>query len=567
VLDRRIVPVDPNARRRAAWQLIGRLVRRHSRILRKAILAGIGWQAAGIAVPIVLGWAIDNGIEDDNRAVIWIAGGAILVLGGFEAACGGYRHNNACRAHMGGSVGTREELIAAALELDAEGRDTFPSGEIVTRADSDADQIGVQLDVIGHTVAFAVSVPVVLVCLFVIDPVLAGAVLVTTVVAGLVVGRYSAVWERRSEAAQDAAGHTTDAAQETVEGFKVVRGIGAEAGMVARFEQRSMELRARATAVGRLWMVFEPVLQALSVASVAVVLWLGGERVIDGTLEVGQVVTAIGFAVFLTEPIRTLGERVLTLQRTLASALRVVDVLQAVPPPPPVPDADTPPASAQGVGLEGRDLVVVPAGGTRVLDGADVEFEPGTLVVLTGGVGAGKTTLLAVLAGLRTPASGEVLLGGVPLDRWGPSAVRRRVVLVGPTPFVFRGTVADNMRFARPDARLDELERAARIADAHEFVETLPERYDSMIGERGVTLSGGQRQRLALARAVLAHPPVLLLDGATSALDPTRELSVLRALREEWRDGLVVVVSANPEVVDLADDVFDVGDGRVQVTP
>jgi ABC-type multidrug transport system fused ATPase/permease subunit len=255
------------------------------------------------------------------------------------------------------------------------------------------------------------------------------------------------------------------------------------------------------------------------------------------------------------------------LQRTLASALRVVDVLQAVPPPPPVPDADTPPASAQGVGLEGRDLVVVPASGTRVLDGADVVFEPGTLVVLTGGVGAGKTTLLAVLAGLRTPASGEVLLGGVPLDRWGPSAVRRRVVLVGPTPFVFRGTVADNLRFARPDARLDELQRAALIADAHEFVETLPERYDSLIGERGVTLSGGQRQRLALARAVLAHPPVLLLDGATSALDPARELSVLRALREEWRDGLVVVVSANPDVVDLADDVFHVGDGRVQVTP
>jgi ABC-type multidrug transport system fused ATPase/permease subunit len=559
------VPVDPNARRRAAWQLLGRLVRRHSHILRKAILAGIGWQAAGIAVPIVLGWAIDHGIEDDNRAAIWIAGGAILVLGGFEAACGGYRHNNACRAHMGGSVGTREELIAAALDLDADGRDTYPPGEIVTRADSDADQIGVQLDVIGHTVAFAVSVPVVLVCLFVIDPVLAGAVLVTTVVTGLVVGRYSAVWERRSEAAQDAAGHTTDAAQETVEGFKVVRGIGAEAGMVARFEQRSTELRARATAVGRLWMVFEPVLQALSVASVAVVLWLGGERVIDGTLEIGQVVTAIGFAVFLTEPIRTLGERVLTLQQTLASALRVVDVLHMVPPPSPVPDADTPPPGAHGVGLEGRGLVVVPAGGRRVLDGADVAFEPGTLVVLTGGVGAGKTTLLAVLAGLRTPVSGEVLLGGVPLDRWSPSALRRKVVLVGPTPFVFRGTVADNLRFGRPDARPDELEHAARVADAHEFVETLPEGYDSLIGERGLTLSGGQRQRLALARAVLARPPVLLLDGATSALDPTRELSVLRALRQEWRDGLVVVVSANPGVVDLADEVFDVGDGRVQV--
>ena len=390
MLNRRIVPVDPEARRRAAWQLLRRLARRHARILRNAILAGIGWQAAGIAVPIVLGWAIDHGIEDDDRAAIWIAGGVILLLGAFEAACGGFRHNNACRADMGGSVGTREELIAAAVDLDAEGRDTYPPGEIVTRADSDADQIGVLLDVVGHTVAFVVSVPVVLVFLFVIDPVLAGAVLLTAVVTGLVVGRYSAVWERRSEAAQDAAGHTTDAAQETVEGFKVVRGIGAEAGMLTRFEQRSTELRMRATAVGRLWMVFEPMLQALSVASVAVVLWLGGERVIDGTLEVGQVVTAIGFAVFLTEPIRTLGERVLTLQRTLASALRVVDVLHLVPLPSPVPDSDTPPAGANGVGLEGRDLVVVPAGGTRVLDGADVAFEPGTLVVLTGGVGAGE---------------------------------------------------------------------------------------------------------------------------------------------------------------------------------
>jgi ATP-binding cassette subfamily B protein len=550
-------------RRRRSWALLRRLLHQQRQALGGAVLGGIGWQVAGIVVPVVIGWTVDRGIVDGDRSAIWWGGLALVVLGAFEAACAALRHRMACTAYVRSSASLREELTAAALGLDGDDRVRFPPGEVLARETSDTDTLGGLMDSVGHTVAETLSIPIILVALVVIDPLLALTVAVTVPATALVMWRYSVVWDRRSAAAQRAMGVTVERAQETVEGFKVLRGIGAEDAAVERFADRSGELRDRATDVGRLWLVFEPLLDSLSVLSVAAVLWVGGNRVLDGDVALGGVVTAIGFVLFLSGPVRTVGERILTLQTALASADRIVELLDAAPPADHLgPD---PCAGVAGLALEAIGVAADRHGeGGHVLVGTeDLVIAPGSLVVLEGATGSGKTTLLAVLAGLRRPSAGEIRLGGVPLASWPVGALRQRVLLCGPSPFLFAGSIAENLRFADRAASDDELRRVLDVACCREFVDDLPGGIDAGLGERGVTLSGGQRQRLALARSVLAEPAVLLVDGGTSALDPATEARVLEGVRRALPTTALVVVTTNPAVRAEADQVLAIRHGRL----
>jgi ABC-type multidrug transport system fused ATPase/permease subunit len=554
-------------RRRRAWALLRTLLRQQRRVLAGAVLGGISWQLAGIVVPVIIGWTVDRGIVADDRSAIWWGGLALVVLGGFEAAGAALRHRMACTAYVRSSASLREELTAAALGLGGEERVRFPPGEVLARETSDTDTVGGLMDAVGHTVAESLSIPIIVVALFVIDPLIALTVAVTVPATALVMWRYSVVWDRRSAAAQAAMGATVERAQESVEGFKVLRGIGAEEAAVARFAERSGDLRDRATDVGRLWLVFEPLLDSLSVLSVAAVLWVGGNRVVDDEVALGGVVTAIGFVLFLSGPVRTVGERILTLQTALASADRIVELLDAAPPLDPA-GAD-PLAGTDGLPLEVHGVTVDrPGGGGQPLVAID-EFEvgPGSLVVLEGATGSGKTTLLAVLAGLRPPSAGEVSLGGVALAAWPVGALRQRIVVCGPAPFLFAGSIAENLRFADRCASDDDLWRALEVAACRDVVDDLPGRLGAELGERGVSLSGGQRQRLALARSVLAHPAVLVVDGGTAALDPATEIRVLRGIRAALPSTAIVVVSANPALRADADQVLTIDGAQLQVSP
>lgn len=531
------------------------------RVLAAAVLAGVGWQLAGIVVPVVIGWTIDRGIVHEDRSVIWWGGLVLVGLGVVEAGCAALRHRMACTAYMGSAASLRVSLTAAALGLDDDDRSRFPAGEVLARETSDTDTVGGLFDAVGHTVAQAFSIPIILLALVVIDPLLAATVAVTVPLTAAVMWRYSVIWDLRSAAAQAAMGETVSRAQETVERFKALRGIGAEDVAAARFAERSAELRDRATDIGRLWLVFEPLLDSLSVLSVAAVLWVGGNRAIDGDVPLGGVITAIGFVLFLTGPVRTIGERILTLQSALASADRIVEVLDA--PPPPEELGDDPRAGTPGLDLEAAGVTV----GRRdtnepLLTGCDLVVPAGAFIVVDGPTGSGKTTLLAVLAGLREPRAGEVLLGGIPLERWPFGPLRQRIVLCGPSPFLFSGTIADNLRFADRTASDEDLGRVLAVARC-DFVGALPGGLDAEVSERGVTLSGGQRQRLVLARTLLARPSLLLIDGATAALDHETELAVLDGLRQALPDTSLVVVTANRGVRARADQLVGIRDGRL----
>jgi ABC-type multidrug transport system fused ATPase/permease subunit len=345
---------------------------------------------------------------------------------------------------------------------------------------------------------------------------------------------------------------TSAASEELVEGFRITACLGVSDVMADRCAGRSEVLRAASVRRARLWLLFEPVVEGLSLVAVTVVVWLGGLRVIDGQLSTGSLVTAVGLALFLTWPVRTLGERIVTVQMALASAARLAELLSSGAPALDDDREALPPAgAARPVGVELVDVVVA-RHGSLVIDRATVHLTPGSFVVLTGEVGAGKSTLLAALSGEIELGSGTVRLGGVDVGEWSGAARRRAVIRVGPAPFLFAGSIADNVRFGAPAASDDAVRRALLTADALEFVDALPDGVDTVLGERGITLSGGQRQRLGLARALAAEPDVLLLDGAVSAVDPARELRILAAITEAYRDRLVVVVTTHPDAGRLA---------------
>jgi ATP-binding cassette subfamily B protein len=266
------------------------------------------------------------------------------------------------------------------------------------------------------------------------------------------------------------------------------------------------------------------------------------------------------YLALLVNPLRTIGQRVGTFQRSAAAARRVTEVLRAEPVvleakhPRPFPDrADV---AFRGISFSYDD-------GRPVLSGFDLEIPAGTSLALVGATGSGKSTAAALLARFYDPDAGVVTIGGVDVREIELAQLRRGVGIVFEDTFLFGDTVRGNVRFGAPGADEDAVEHAARLAGAAEFVERLPEGYETMLGERGYSLSGGQRQRISIARAILADPRVLILDDATSAVDATKEHEIRAALAEVMQGRTTLVIAHRPATIALADLVAVVADGRV----
>jgi ATP-binding cassette subfamily B protein len=292
------------------------------------------------------------------------------------------------------------------------------------------------------------------------------------------------------------------------------------------------------------------------------VLWFGGRRVISGELSVGSFVAFNAYVVMLVWPLRVLGQRVTTLQKALGASGRITEVLEAEPrllEPRHAEELDRP---VRGdVRLE--DVRFGHEGDHAVLDGLDLHVAPGESVALVGATGSGKSTVAGLLARLYDPEDGRVLLDGHDLRALRLADVRRAVALVFEETFLFSESVRENIRVGRPDANDEDVQRAAELAGAADFVANLPDGFDTVLGERGFSLSGGQRQRVAIARAILADPAVLVLDDATSAVDATKEHEIRAALGEVMRRRTTLVIAHRPATIALADRVAVLEGGRI----
>jgi ATP-binding cassette subfamily B protein len=400
------------------------------------------------------------------------------------------------------------------------------------------------------------------VAMFTINAPLAALALWPVPFVVLVAARYGRRSRPALQEVQQRIAELTAEAEENISGVRVVKAFAREQRQMGRFRHSVKRVFDQSMYSTRLRAFYQPFIGFLPNLGLAAILFFGGRAVIDGTITTGEFAAFYTYLLMLISPMRTLGIFLGMAQRAIASGARIFEILDREPRLV-VPDG-APPLPAGAGRVEFRNVsFAYEAGGEPALHDIDLVVEPGTTVALVGTTAAGKTTLVSLIPRLYDATSGEVRVDGADVTRVQPGSLRHAIALVTDDPFLFSASVHENIAYARPDASRAEVEEAARRAQAHEFVIELPDGYDTLIGERGLTLSGGQRQRLAIARALLADPRILILDDATSSVDASTEQEIKAALREVMTGRTTFVIAHRLSTIALADEIIVLERGRI----
>jgi ATP-binding cassette, subfamily B, bacterial len=427
------------------------------------------------------------------------------------------------------TLSVREKLFGHAQRLSLMRHDARGSTDSVYRIQYDAAELQkVTIDGLVTAATASITLVTTIFVIFRLDWQLAAVALVVSPLLVLLIRRYRMRVRPRYRTVKGIETDAMQVIQEALGAIRVVKAFGQEDGERDRFSRRSgtgVDARIRlAVAEG----TFGLLVNLVTAAGTAAVLFIGVLHVEAGVLTLGELLMVVAYLSQLYGPLKTISKKLATLQSSLASAERVFEFLDEPDDVVEAPDA-LPLVRARGE-VELRHVSMSYADGPEVLHDLAVHVEPGTTVGIFGATGAGKTTLVSLLGRFYDPTAGTVLLDGVDLRDYRLADLRRQVAFVLQDPVLFSSSVAENIRYARPDATLEEVVAAAEQADAHRFVERLPDGYDTLVGERGMRLSGGERQRISLARAFLKDAPVLVLDEPTSSVDVATETRILAAM-------------------------------------
>ena len=453
----------------------------------------------------------------------------------------------------------RRRVSRRYLELPFSWHQRHPTGELLSNANSDVEATWAPIAPFPFAVGVLVMLVATLALLFATDPVLAlvGSVVFPTIAAMTVV--YSRRMSPLITRAQQLRGEVSGIAHESFDGALVVKTLGREADETERFQAKALELRDQLVRVGRVRGLFDPVMEALPTVGVLVVLLVGTSRVGSGHLDSGQLVRVAYLFTLLAFPVRAIGWVLNEMPRSVVGWDRVQSVLTA-PDERAVGAGRLAPSDAP-VALR-VDGVSSAYGDTPVLEDVTVDVPAGRTLAVVGPTGSGKSTLTTLLVRLVDPTTGNVSYDGTDVRDLAPGALPEVAALVPQQAFLFDDTVRGNITLGA-DLSDEQVWAALRVAQADGFVAALPEGLDTVVGERGTTLSGGQRQRVALARAVVRRPRLLVLDDATSAVDPQVEQRILAGLRAGGATSTIVVVAYRRATISLADEVVFLDQGKV----
>jgi ATP-binding cassette subfamily B protein len=551
-------PVPPSDRR-ASWRPLIALLRRQWLGLAVGVGVGLLWTLGKITIPQLTRLAIDRSIDGDEPAWRWAVLIALagLVTGIFTAA----RRYVAFTQSRLVERRLRERLLDHILGLHIGYHDRAQTGQLMSRSSSDLNQVQSFVVMIPLTISNLFMVAVVTVVLFASDPLLALVALAPLPFINVNARRFSNRIHPAVRAVQQEQAQLATVVEETVAGIRVVKGFGAEQVQAAKLEHEADDIRSVSLQAARIRATHLPINELLPSAGLIAVLGVGGYRVINGQMTVGELVAFNFYVQMLVWPLRTIGMTVAWGQRAAAALDRIDDVLGIPPEITDPPDPRPRPADAGAVRFDGVVFGYDP--GSPVLDGFTLDIEPGTSVAIVGATGSGKSTVARLLIRFYDPQAGRITLGGVDLRDLAVVDVRRSVGLVFEDTLLFHDTVAANIAFADPDASEAQVRRAAELAGAADFIDELPDGYATVIGERGFSLSGGQRQRIAIARSIVSDPAVLVLDDATSAVDPSKEHEIRAAMSTVMSGRTTLVIAHRAGTIAMADRVVLVDRGRV----
>jgi ATP-binding cassette, subfamily B, bacterial len=562
-----VLPAADDARSsRDGWRLIGATMRAQWRGITAGVLVGLLWTVGKVAAPLLVKVAIDRGIVADDRGALIVWSVAIAIAGVVAATFTGLRRYLAFRESRWAETALRDRLFAHLQRLHFAFHDEHQTGELMSRANTDLQQVQQFVVLIPLTISNLLTVMGVAVILAFIDPVLTLLALGGLPFLNWLGKRFSTRLHVPAMAIQRESAELASVVEESVSGIRVVKGFGAERAQTDRLAAEAEDVYRESMAAARIRAAYLPAMELLPNIGLIAVLGYGGHQVLSGDLSLGSFVAFNIYVVLLIWPLRMLGMIIAQSQRSAASAQRVHEILGTDAVIADRRDAvELVPRSEAGPGGDVRFEGVRFGYGDRampVLAGFDLHVAPGESVALVGATGSGKSTVAHLLPRFYDVDQGRVLLDGTDVRDLRLVDLRRAVGIVFEETFLFHDTVAANIAFADSEADQDQIERAARLAGAHEFVADLPDGYGTIVGERGFSLSGGQRQRLAIARAILADPRVLILDDATSAVDPTKEHEIREALAEVMAGRSTIVIAHRPATIALADRVVLVDDGR-----
>jgi ATP-binding cassette subfamily B protein len=521
------------------------------------------------------------------------------------------------RVSLGIEYDLRERIYHHLQGLELGFFDHQQTGQLMSRATVDLQAVRFFL---GYGLVFIVQSALTLVLagivMLVINPQLGLIAMAPTPFVVFISQRYGRRARPAIQEVQQRIAELTANAEENISGVRVVKSFAREKLQLERFRHSVSRVFNQAMVATRLEARYNPMIGFLPQLGLAAVLLVGGASVIHSHLSLGQFSTLYLLLNMLITPMRSLGVTLGLAQRATASGARIFQLLDreprltsppdASPLPPgsghvelrgvtlrydetddfgaayreddgrqernalPAPSVNGPtanggsPASVGGPGTNGAGAAVGNQGVARtVLDDVDLDVPAGRTVALVGATGSGKTSLASLISRLYDTSSGSVLIDGADVRDVELRSLRQAVAVVSDDPFLFSATVAENIAYARPDASAAEIEQAARRAQAHEFIARLPQGYETRVGERGLTLSGGQRQRLAIARALLADPRVLILDDATSSVDSSTERLITMALDEAMAGRTTFIIAHRLSTIALADEIVVLDHGRV----
>jgi len=518
---------------------------------------------ATVAIPELSGAAVNASRNSRDRGELLTYALVIAAAGIFRLGLSVSRRLISGRVSLAVEYDLRNGLFAQLQALELGFFDRQQTGQLMSRVTVDLQAVRFFL---GYGLIFvmqsALTIGLAAIAMFVLQPELAALALLPVPFVVYSTYRYSRLARPALEEVAQRVAELTADVQENIAGVRVVKAFAREAHQRARFERSVTRVFQQSMLEARLQTRYNPLIGFLPQLGMAAVLLVGGYQVIHHQLNIGQFSAFYLYLLMLLSPMQTLGVSLTMAQRATASGARIFQVLDRAPRITAPPDAPPLPAGSGQVRFEAVSMRYAGAG-SDALHRVDLDVPAGRTVALVGATGSGKTTLAALIARLYDPTEGRILIDGADLRDVDISSLRRAVAITGDDPFLFSTTVHANIAYARADATRAEVEAAARRAQADEFIARLPDGYDTRIGERGLTVSGGQRQRLAIARAILADPRILILDDATSSVDATTEREIKLALAEVMAGRTTFIIAHRLSSIALADEVVILEHGEI----